>query len=485
MTTKVPPIVVALPPNLRQLLDEPPATIEGTGATVDEVLRGLIEEYPILSPHVFSPAGTIRTSIIVLLNEDDIRYRQRGRTPVKPGDHLVLVPALAGGAPSTRPRARTTKRPLSSEERHRYSRHLLLPEVGESGQRRIRDARVLIVGVGGLGAPAALYLAAAGVGTIGLVDDDRVDTSNLQRQVLYSTKEVGTRKTRSAARRLRGLNPNIRVVEHPGRLTSENALQVIRGYDIVLDGTDNFPTRYLVNDACVLLRKPYVYGSVYRFEGQVSVFDAQRGPCYRCLFPAAPPPELVPSCAEGGVLGVVPGLIGIWQANEVLQLILGSGEPLIGRILLIDAKTAGVREVRVRKDPKCPLCGRHPTQKGLIDYPAFCGAPAEGERVPTVGARALAAELRRRVRPQLIDVREPGEWQIAHLPNAKLIPRATLERRLGAVRRDRPVVVYCKSGRRSADAVRFLTARGFTNVRSLAGGLDAWAETVDTKMPRY
>ncbi|MCI4320546.1 MAG: molybdopterin-synthase adenylyltransferase MoeB [Thermoplasmata archaeon] len=485
MSAKVPPILVALPPNLRELLEEPPDTIEGTGATVDEVLRALSEEFPVLSPHLFSPAGTIRTSLIVLLNDDDVRYRQRGRTPVKPGDRLVLVPALAGGSPTRRRRARPSSQSLSTEERHRYSRHLLLPEVGETGQRRIRDAKVLIVGVGGLGAPAALYLAAAGVGTIGLVDGDRVDTSNLQRQVLYTTREVGARKTGAAARRLRALNPNIQVVVHPGRLTSENALRVIRGYDIVLDGTDNFPTRYLVNDACALLHKPYVYGSVYRFEGQVSVFDAQRGPCYRCLFPEPPPPELVPSCAEGGVLGVVPGLIGIWQATEALQLVLGTGEPLIGRILLIDALSAGVREVRVRKDPRCPLCGRHPTQKGLIDYPAFCGAPTEGERVPTVGASALATELRRRVRPKLIDVREPGEWQIAHLPNAKLIPRATLERRLVEVPRDRPVVVYCKSGRRSADAVRLLASHGFANVRSLAGGLDAWAETVDPKMPRY
>jgi molybdopterin/thiamine biosynthesis adenylyltransferase/rhodanese-related sulfurtransferase/molybdopterin converting factor small subunit len=477
--------LVELPPSLRQLVEDPPEEFRVPGETVEEVLRQLVADYPVLQPHVFSPSGTIRTSLIVLLNDDDIRYRQRGRTTTKPGDRLILVPALAGGAPRRGRRSARRDRPLSAEERHRYSRHLLLPELGETGQKKLRSAKVLIVGVGGLGAPAALYLAGAGVGTIGLVDDDRVDTSNLQRQILYSTSEVGRRKTGAAARRLRALNPNIRVVVHPGRLTSENALRVIREYDIVLDGTDNFPTRYLVNDACVLLRKPYVYGSVYRFEGQVSVFDAEHGPCYRCLFPEPPPPELVPSCAEGGVLGVVPGLIGIWQATEVLQLILGTGEPLVGRILLIDARTAQVREVRVRKDPKCALCGQHPTQKGLIDYPAFCGAPADGERVPTVGALTLATELQGRPRPQLIDVREPGEWQIAHLPNAKLIPRATLDHRLAEVAQNRPVVVYCKSGRRSADAVRFLSARGFTNVRSLAGGLDAWAETVDRKMPRY
>ncbi|HKV90637.1 MAG TPA: molybdopterin-synthase adenylyltransferase MoeB, partial [Thermoplasmata archaeon] len=358
MTTKSRPIEIRLPPMLLSLLDEPPPTLEGSGTTVDEVLRNLTEEHPVLGPHVFSPAGTLRTSVIVLVNNDDIRYRQRGRTPVRPGDRLDLVPALAGGAPRRPrrgPKRRRASAPLNPEERHRYSRHLLLPEVGEAGQKRLRNARVLIVGVGGLGAPASLYLAAAGVGTLGLVDDDRVDTSNLQRQVLYSTGEVGVPKIRAAARRLRALNPNVRIVVHPGRLTSANAMKILRRYDVVLDGTDNFPTRYLVNDATVLLRKPYVYGSVYRFEGQVSVFDARHGPCYRCLFPEPPPPELVPSCAEGGVLGVVPGLVGVWQASEVLKLLLGTGEPLTGRILLLDARSASAREVRVRKNPACPV----------------------------------------------------------------------------------------------------------------------------------
>jgi molybdopterin/thiamine biosynthesis adenylyltransferase/rhodanese-related sulfurtransferase/molybdopterin converting factor small subunit len=484
VTAKPPPITVELPPSMRQLLDHERAIV-GRGETVEEVLRHLVEDEPTLTHHVFSPAGTIRTSIIVLVNDDDVRYRQRGRTPVKAGDRILLVPALAGGAPRRNAAVRRPSRALSNEERHRYSRHLLLPEIGERGQRRLRSSKVLIVGMGGLGSPAALYLAAAGVGTIGVVDDDRIDASNLQRQVLYGTSEVGRPKVRAAARRLRELNPLVRVVVHPERLTSGNALRILRQYDIVLDGTDNFPTRYLVNDACALLRRPYVFGSVYRFEGQISVFDAAHGPCYRCLFPAPPPPELVPSCAEGGVLGVVPGLIGVWQATEVLKLVLGIGTPLRGRILLVDTLAGSVREVRVRKDPRCPVCSRHPTQKGLIDYPSFCGVTDAAAAGPEVTAAALRRELDGPHPPALIDVREPGEWAIVHLPGARLVPKGQVERRLREIPRRGPVVVYCKSGRRSADAVRFLREHGFQNVRSLAGGIDAWTEQVDPSLPTY
>jgi len=472
---------VELPPSLRELLEDLPEELRFPGHTVDEVLHGLVSQFPLLQHHVFSPSGTLRTSLIVLVNGDDIRYRQRARTPVKPSDHIVLVPALAGGAPARR-------RPssgLTPPERHRYSRHLLLPEVGERGQLRLRRARVLLVGAGGLGAPAALYLAAAGVGTIGVVDSDRVEVSNLQRQVLYDTPSVGRGKATLASRRLRALNPHVRVVRHATRLTSENALRILRRYDVVVDGTDNFPTRYLVNDACVLLRKPDVFGSVYRFEGQVSVFDARHGPCYRCLFPEPPPPELVPSCAEGGVLGVVPGIIGLYQATEVLKLLLKIGDPLIGRLLLIDTLGATSREVRVRKNPRCPVCGRPPTQRGLIDYPAFCGITEPFERVPEVDAAALAREMRSARPPALLDVREPGEWAIAHLPKARLVPKGTLAQKLDSLPKRRPIVVYCKSGRRSADATRFLLDRGFTNVRSLRRGIDGWAETVDPSMPRY
>ncbi|HEV8049011.1 MAG TPA: molybdopterin-synthase adenylyltransferase MoeB, partial [Thermoplasmata archaeon] len=340
--------LLELPPSLRELLEDPPEEIRIPGTTVEEVLQGLVKRFPPLQHHVFSPTGTVRTSLIVLVNDDDIRYRQRSRTPVTPADRIVLVPALAGGAPRGAARGKS----LSPEERHRYSRHLLLPEVGEPGQLRLRRARVLLVGAGGLGAPAALYLAAAGVGTIGVVDSDRVEVSNLQRQVLYDTASVGLGKARQAERRLKLLNPNVRVVRHATRLTSANAFRILRGYDLVVDGTDNFPTRYLVNDACAILGKPDVFGSVYRFEGQVSVFDARHGPCYRCLFPEPPPPELVPSCAEGGVLGVVPGIVGLLQATEVLKLLLKVGEPLVGRLLLIDTLAASRREVRVRKNPR-------------------------------------------------------------------------------------------------------------------------------------
>ncbi|MCI4326990.1 MAG: molybdopterin-synthase adenylyltransferase MoeB [Thermoplasmata archaeon] len=476
--------LVELPPSLRELLEEPPDEIRLVGTTVEEVLHALVDQFPVLQHHVFAPAGTLRTSVIVLVNDDDIRYRQRGRTPVGPKDRIVLVPALAGGAPAARrPRRRTAE--LSSEERHRYSRHLLLPEVGESGQRKLRRARVLLVGAGGLGSPAGLYLAAAGVGTIGIVDSDSVETSNLQRQVLYDVASVGRSKVTRATTRLRELNPHVRVVPHRVRLTSQNALRILRGYDVVVDGTDNFPTRYLVSDACALLGKPDVFGSVYRFEGQVSVFDARRGPCYRCLFPEPPPPELVPSCAEGGVLGVVPGLVGLCQATEVLKLILGIGEPLVGRLWLLDTLAGSSREVRVRKNPRCPVCGRHPTQRALIDYPAFCGVAGSSERVPEVTPLALARELEREHPPVLVDVREPGEWAIAHLPRARLVPKGSLAERVDGLPRRRPIVVYCKSGSRSATAVRFLLDHGFVDVRSLSGGIDRWAEQVEPTMPRY
>jgi molybdopterin/thiamine biosynthesis adenylyltransferase/rhodanese-related sulfurtransferase/molybdopterin converting factor small subunit len=484
VTEKVVGPRVDLPPSLRELIEELPEELRVPGTTVDEVLHALVDQFPTLQHHVFSPSGAIRTSILVLVNDDDIRYRQRGRTPVSPGDHIVLVPALAGGAPSTRTTTRAPGR-LTPKERHRYSRHLLLPEVGEAGQLRLRNSRVLLVGAGGLGAPAALYLAAAGVGTLGLVDGDVVEDSNLQRQVLYDTASVGRSKTGEASRKVRALNPNVRVVQYKVRLTSQNALRILRGYDVVLDGTDNFPTRYLVNDACVLLRKPDVYGSVYRFEGQVSVFDVRHGPCYRCLFPEPPPPEIVPSCAEGGVLGVVPGVVGVWQATEVLKLLLGIGEPLVGRLLLLDTLSGGTREVRVRKDPRCPVCGKNPTQKGLIDYASFCGMTEPAARVPEVAPGTLSAELRGSTPPALIDVREPGEWAIAHLPKARLIPKGTLPRHLPSLPKNRAIVVYCKTGRRSADAVRLLLERGFVQVRSLAGGIDAWADSVDPAMPRY
>jgi sulfur-carrier protein adenylyltransferase/sulfurtransferase len=369
---------------------------------------------------------------------------------------------------------------LSTNEIRRYSRHLLLPEVGTRGQRRLRAGRVLLVGAGGLGSPAALYLAAAGVGTLGLVDADTVSISNLQRQVLYSTRDVGDPKTRAAAERLRALNPEIQVREHAVSLASSNAFEILQDYDIIVDGSDNFPTRYLVNDACVLLGKADVYGSVYRFEGQVTVFDARHGPCYRCLFPEPPPPEAVPSCAEGGVLGVLPGLVGTLQALEAIKLLLGVGDPLYGRLLLADGLTTQFRELRIGKDPGCVLCGENATQRELIDYPKFCGVGAAdlvGEHEIT--ALALAALLRTPEAPMLVDVRTSAEFELGHLPGASSIPSGQLLERAGELSNARELVLYCSVGARSDRASRQLRELGFTHVRHLHGGLAAWASDVD------
>jgi molybdopterin/thiamine biosynthesis adenylyltransferase/rhodanese-related sulfurtransferase len=378
---------------------------------------------------------------------------------------------------------------LTSEEVLRYSRHLILPDVGIEGQRKLKAGRVLLIGAGGLGSPLALYLAAAGVGTLGLVDFDVVDLSNLHRQVLHGTKDVGRSKLESARERIHDVNPHVHVESYETRLTSENALDIIRDYDVVIDGTDNFATRYLTNDACVLLGKPNVYGSIFRFEGQASVFALDDGPCYRCLFPEPPPPGMVPSCAEGGVLGVLPGLVGTIQATEGLKLLLGVGEPLVGRLLLIDALTMRFRTVRLRKDPSCPACGTHELTE-LIDYDQFCGA---GQEPSTVGANAipeitpteLAARLRRGDAIELIDVREPHELNIARIPNVRLIPLGTLGEALPALDPSRETVVLCRTGARSGRAVQQLRAAGFTRVWNLAGGIHRWADEIDPSLPKY
>jgi sulfur-carrier protein adenylyltransferase/sulfurtransferase len=491
-------ITVKVPTPLRPFTGgQAEVTVEGS--TVGGLVRRLASDHPALERHLFTTDGKIRSFVTVYLNDEDVRYLQREATPVKTGDVVSIVPAIAGGSPaaprsgSRRPRTRAPPEPderFSGDELRRYSRHLLLPEVGVAGQRKLRRAKVLLVGAGGLGSPAALYLAAAGVGTIGLVDFDAVDLSNLQRQVLYSTSDVGRPKLTAAKERLEALNPGVTVIPHAEHLSSENALEVLRPYDIVVDGTDNFPTRYLVNDACVLLGKPNVYGSIYRFEGQVSVFDATRGPCYRCLYPEPPPPDLVPSCAEAGVLGVLPGLVGVLQATEAVKLILGTGEPLFGRLVLYDALSLRFRELTLRKNPHCVLCSPEATQKGLIDYPAFCGiapagsAPAAGA-APLIEPEALAAALKTAEPPLLIDVREPEEWAIAHLPGAHLIPKAELPERVDEITRAREVVLYCRSGARSAQAARLLLDLGFSQVRSLNGGINAWSERVDPSVPRY
>lgn len=385
------------------------------------------------------------------------------------------------------PSGRAFSLDLSHEEILRYSRHLLLPEVGMAGQRRLKGARVLLVGAGGLGSPAALYLAAAGIGTLGVVEFDRIDLTNLQRQVVHGTAGVGRPKLESLRERLRDLNPHVAVEGFAERLSAVNALEILRGFDVVIDGSDNFPTRYLVNDASVLLGKPLVYGAIFRFDGQVSVFDAARGPCYRCLYSEPPPPGLVPNCAEGGVLGVLPGIIGSVQALEALKLVLGAGESLVGRLLLFDALRLRFRELALRKDPDCPLCGATPTIRELIDYEAFCGI---GAAAPATGLEISPAELRRArqngARPLVVlDVREPHEWEIVHLDDAPLIPLGQLPSRLGEIDPHAELVTYCHFGSRSLKAAEILRAAGFGQVRSLAGGIDAWAEQIDQGMARY
>jgi sulfur-carrier protein adenylyltransferase/sulfurtransferase len=382
---------------------------------------------------------------------------------------------------------------LDRDEILRYSRHLIMPEVGLEGQQRLKAARVLIVGAGGLGSPAAMYLAAAGVGTLGLVDFDVVDPTNLQRQLLHGDDDVGRPKLESARDRLTAVNPHVELILHPLRLTSENALGVIGDYDLVVDGTDNFPTRYLVNDACALLGKPNVYGSIFRFEGQISVFDAARGPCYRCLFREPPPPGLVPSCAEGGVLGVLPGIIGSMQALEAIKLILGKGETLLGRLLLFDALKLTWRELRLRKNPECPVCGENPTVTELIDYLDFCGVSdweegaGAGEEVPEVTPGELMARLDRGDRVRIVDVREPHEWDITNLESrgAELIPLGELLERLGELDTAEDVVVHCRTGARSARAVSQLRDAGFGKVWNLKGGILAWGDDVDPEIRRY
>ncbi|MGD0912802.1 MAG: molybdopterin-synthase adenylyltransferase MoeB [Terracidiphilus sp.] len=380
---------------------------------------------------------------------------------------------------------------LTTDELARYSRHLILPEVGEEGQRKLKAAKVLCVGTGGLGSPLALYLVAAGVGTLGLVDFDVVDASNLQRQIIHSTADIGRKKLDSAAEKLNALNPAMNIVKHETMLTSANALDILKDYDIVADGTDNFPTRYLVNDACVLLRKPNVYGSIFRFEGQASVFATEQGPCYRCLYPEPPPLGLVPSCAEGGVLGILPGLVGVIQATEVIKLILGAGEPLIGRLLLVDSLAMRFRELKLRKNPECPVCGPNPTLTKLIDYEQFCGiAPASKEEIKVKNgvAQITPVELKRRIDAGedvfILDVREPFEYQIANI-GGKLIPQNDVPQRLAEIDRDREIIVHCKSGGRSQRIAEFLVQNGYPRVINLAGGILAWSDQVDPKLPKY
>jgi molybdopterin/thiamine biosynthesis adenylyltransferase/rhodanese-related sulfurtransferase len=374
---------------------------------------------------------------------------------------------------------------LSKDEVLRYSRHLIMPEVGMEGQLKLKNAKILLVGTGGLGAPLGLYLAAAGVGRIGLVDFDVVDFTNLQRQVIHGTKDVGRKKLDSAADRMADINPFVQIDKYEVALTSDNALEILAPYDIVIDGTDNFPTRYLVNDACVILKKPNVYGSIFRFEGQSTIFSYPGGPCYRCLYPEPPPPGLVPSCAEGGVLGILPGTIGLIQATEAVKLILGIGEPLVGRLLLYDALAMRFRELRLRRNPDCPVCGDHPTITKLIDYQEFCGIPEAPAAVAEIAPLEVKAKLDRGENFQLIDVREPHEWQIGHIPGAKLIPLGELPKRVNELDSAVEIVAHCKSGVRSAKACDFLRQAGFKKVSNMSGGILAWSDKVDPSVPKY
>lgn len=484
---------ILIPTPLRPFVDKQ-ASVEIEGTTVGELLANLAVRFAELKKHLYTDEGKLRSFVNVYVNDEDIRYLQQEQTPVSAADTVSIVPSVAGGVGVADTPGVGALPDLSRDEVARYSRHLIMPEVGVDGQRRLKAAKVLCIGAGGLGSPAALYLAAAGVGTLGIVDFDVVDMSNLQRQVLHGTADVGRPKIASARDRLSGLNPEIRIVSHEVPLSSQNALQLFADYDIVIDGTDNFPTRYLVNDACVLLGKPNVYGSIFRFEGQASVFATKDGPCYRCLYPEPPPPGLVPSCAEGGVLGVLPGVIGTIQATEAIKLVLGVGRPLIGRFMIYDALDMKFRELKVRKDPDCPVCGTHPTVTALIDYEQFCGVkPAAPQALPAdalpVHMETTVEDLHVRLAgtrpPFLIDVREVQEYQICRIETSTLIPLGELPKRLAEVPTDREIVVHCKSGVRSAKAVRLLNDAGFTNLQNLKGGILAWIDRIDPTQHKY
>jgi adenylyltransferase/sulfurtransferase len=486
---------ILIPTPLRPYTDKKDA-VEAEGKTVGELLADLTQKHSGLKGHLYNEQGKLRSFVNVYVNDEDIRYLQKEQTPVSPGDTISIIPSVAGGLPVTTDRDPVAAElpQLDNDEIKRYSRHLIMPEVGMDGQRRLKAGTVLCIGAGGLGSPAAMYLAAAGVGTIGLVDFDVVDFSNLQRQIIHGTPDVGRSKLASAKDRLHAINPHLDIQTHEVALSSENALKLFEPYDVILDGTDNFPTRYLTNDACVLLGKPNAYGSIFRFEGQASVFGAKEGPCYRCLYPEPPPPGLVPSCAEGGVLGVLPGVIGVIQATEAIKLITGIGEPLIGRFLIYDALRMRFRELKLKKDPECPVCGSHPTVTRLIDYEQFCGIhPAAPEPTAvTASSNALeitSVELKQRLdrgdKLTLVDVREPNEYQINRIPGTVLIPLGDVPRRYAELDKDDEIVVHCKMGGRSAKAADFLRSVGFKRVLNLKGGILDWIDKVDPSQPKY
>ncbi len=496
-------VTIAIPTALRQFAAGQ-SEIQVDARTAGEALDQLTTTHGDLRRHLFNDQNSLRNFVNVYVNEEDIRHQNGTDTPVKDGDTILIVPSIAGGAAvvdldagndadepqAEMPALHQNLPSLSNEEIARYSRHVIIPEVGMQGQRKLKAASVLMIGTGGLGAPLGMYLAAAGVGRLGLVDFDVVDTSNLQRQIIHGTRDVGRPKISSAKDRLQDINPHVEIETHETRLTSENALRLFVNYDVIVDGTDNFPTRYLVNDACVLTGKPNVYGSIFRFEGQASVFWADRGPCYRCLYPEPPPPGLVPSCAEGGVLGVLPGIIGAIQANETIKIILGAPDILVNRLVLFDAWRMRFRELKLRKNPDCPVCGEHPTITKLIDYEEFCGIRQPSQTETQTMEEITATELKQRLDKgddiQIIDVREPHEYEIAQIPNSRLIPLGQVLGRMNEIDPERETIVHCKMGGRSAKAIEALKRTGFTgHLINLKGGITAWSNEVDPSVPKY
>ena len=483
-------VTIIIPTALRQYASDN-SEIEVTAQTAGEALESLTATHAELRKHLYNDQDKLRSFVNVYLNDEDIRHLSGADTPVKDGDTLMIVPSIAGGSITEEEVAPSLA--LSNDEIARYSRHLIMPEVGMEGQRRLKAASVLMIGTGGLGAPTGMYLAAVGVGRLGILDFDVVDESNLQRQIIHGTKDVGRPKIESARDRLHDINPHVQLDTYETRLTSENALKLFRDYDVIVDGTDNFPTRYLVNDACVLAGKPNVYGSIFRFEGQASVFWAERGACYRCLYPEPPPPGLVPSCAEGGVLGVLPGIVGAIQANEAIKIILGAEGILVNRLLLFDAWRMRFRELKLRKDPSCPICGERPTITELIDYEEFCGlkpaqtsAPVPEQSMAEITAAELKGRLDRGEDLQIIDVREPNEYEIARLQVSRLIPLGQVISRMGEIDESRETIVHCKGGVRSAKAIEALKRAGFRGrLINLKGGITAWSNEVDPSVPKY
>lgn len=482
-------VTIVIPTPLRQFAGGK-SEIEVEAATAGEALEKLTATHGDLKKHLYNDGGNLRNYVNVYVGDEDIRDLDGLDTEVKTGSEILIVPSIAGGNLSAAEAKSNDALPnLTNEEYARYSRHLILPEVGLEGQRKLKAARVLMIGTGGLGSPLGLYLAAAGIGTLGIVDFDVVDESNLQRQIIHGTKDVGRPKIASAKDRLQDINPNTKIEAFETRLTSENALELFKEFDVIVDGTDNFPTRYLVNDACVLTGKPNVYGSIFRFEGQASVFWAARGACYRCLYPEPPPPGLVPSCAEGGVLGVLPGIVGTIQANEVIKVILGAEGILLNRLLLFDAWKMRFRELKLKKNPDCPICGVNPTVKELIDYEEFCGLnlpAAEEKPLEEITAKELDELIKTNPEIQIIDVREPHEFEIARIPNTKLIPLGEIVNRAREIDPSRAAILHCKGGVRSAKAIAALQNSGFAGkLINLKGGIAAWSDEVDPSVPKY